>query len=169
MLRMKKFALSILIFWIIAVLAGRLLQLNPHAIDLNVILSNPTTSHLFGSDDLGRDILARILSGVEVSFIVALIVTVVTMGIGVFVGLLAGFYGGRVDAVLMQITDVFLAFPGMFNGLGELCAINPRTNHEFTKSSARAGSGIVRGERAALAISTYTAAIGLNSGGGSRL
>ncbi|MDP3086913.1 MAG: ABC transporter permease, partial [Methylotenera sp.] len=110
---MKIFAYSILGLWLIAVLAGHLLQLNPNAIDLNVILNNPSANHWFGSDDLGRDVLARILSGVEVSFFVALVVTVITMSVGVFVGLLAGFYGGKVDAVLMQITDVFLAFPGI--------------------------------------------------------
>ncbi len=122
---MKKFATSILIFWLIAVVLGHLLQLNPNAIDLNVILSNPTTSHWFGSDDLGRDILARILSGVEVSLLVALIVTVITMSIGVFVGLLAGFYGGKVDAALMQITDIFLAFPGILLAIAFAAVLGP--------------------------------------------
>lgn len=122
---MKKIATSILIFWLAAVLFGRLLQLNPNAIDLNVILNNPTTSHWFGSDDLGRDILARILSGVEVSLAVALIVTVITMSVGVLVGLLAGFYGGKIDAALMQITDIFLAFPGILLAIAFAAVLGP--------------------------------------------
>ncbi|MDP3743245.1 MAG: ABC transporter permease [Methylotenera sp.] len=122
---MKIFAYSILVLWLIAVLAGHLLQLNPNAIDLNVILNNPSTNLWFGSDDLGRDVLARILSGVEVSFFVALVVTVITMSVGVFVGLLAGFYGGRVDAVLMQITDVFLAFPGILLAIAFAAVLGP--------------------------------------------
>ncbi|MDO9050316.1 MAG: ABC transporter permease [Methylotenera sp.] len=122
---MKKFATSILIFWLAAVLLGHLLQLNPNAIDLNVILNNPSANHWFGSDDLGRDVLARILSGVEVSFFVALVVTVITMSVGVFVGLLAGFYGGKVDAVLMQITDVFLAFPGILLAIAFAAVLGP--------------------------------------------
>lgn len=122
---MKIFAYSILGLWLIAVLAGHLFQLNPNAIDLNVILNNPNANRWFGSDDLGRDVLARILSGVEVSFFVALIVTVITMSVGVFVGLLAGFYGGKVDVVLMQITDVFLAFPGILLAIAFAAVLGP--------------------------------------------
>ncbi len=122
---MKIFAYSILGLWLIAVLAGHLLQLNPNAIDLNVILNNPSANHWFGADDLGRDVLSRILSGVEVSLFVALVVTVITMSVGVFVGLLAGFYGGKVDAALMQITDVFLAFPGILLAIAFAAVLGP--------------------------------------------
>lgn len=122
---MKIFAYSILGLWFIAVLAGHLLQLNPNAIDLNVILNNPSANHWFGSDDLGRDVLARILSGVKVSFFVALVVTFITMSVGVLVGLLAGFYGGKVDAVLMQVTDVFLAFPGILLAIAFAAVLGP--------------------------------------------
>jgi peptide/nickel transport system permease protein len=110
---MKIFALSILGFWLLAVVIGQLLGLQANSIDLNAILTSPNTQHWLGADDLGRDILARILEGVQVSFTVAIIVTLITMTIGVFVGLVAGFYGGKVDAVLMKITDIFLAFPGI--------------------------------------------------------
>ena len=110
---MKKFAVSVLGFWLLAVLLGRAFNVNPNQIDLNLILSSANAQHLLGTDDLGRDILARILRGVEVSFVVAIIVTVITMTIGVSIGLVSGFYGGKVDAVLMKITDIFLAFPGI--------------------------------------------------------
>jgi len=122
---MKYASYLILAFWLIAVLLGNVLQLNPNAIDLEVILQSPTAQHWFGADDLGRDILSRVLSGVEVSFLVALIVTCVTMTIGVLVGLLAGFYGGRVDAVLMQITDIFLAFPGILLAIAFAAVLGP--------------------------------------------
>ena len=110
---MKKFAITVLGFWLLAVLLGRAFNINPNQIDLNLILSSANAQHLLGTDDLGRDILARILRGVEVSFAVAIIVTVITMAIGVFIGLVAGFYGGKIDAILMKITDIFLAFPGI--------------------------------------------------------
>ena len=122
---MKYASYLILAFWLIAVLLANVLQLNPNAIDLEVILQSPTAQHWFGADDLGRDILSRVLSGVEVSFLVALIVTCVTMTIGVLVGLLAGFYGGRVDAVLMQITDIFLAFPGILLAIAFAAVLGP--------------------------------------------
>ena len=110
---MKIFALSILVFWLLAVLIGKMAGLQANAIDLNAILVTPSTQYWLGADDLGRDILARILEGIQVSFLVAVVVTVITMLVGVTVGLLAGFYGGKVDAFLMKITDIFLAFPGI--------------------------------------------------------
>ena len=122
---MKYFSYLILVFWLLAVLAGYLLQLNPNTIDLNVILHSPSTEHWFGADDLGRDILARILSGVEVSLIVALTVTLITMVVGILVGMLAGFYGGRIDAALMQVTDIFLAFPGILLAIAFAAVLGP--------------------------------------------
>ena len=122
---MKKFAISILGLWILAVLVGRVLQLTPNAINLNAILSSPSFAYLLGADDLGRSILARLLSGVEVSFIVAMVVTVVTMTMGVFIGLIAGFYGGKVDRILMQITDIFLAFPGILLAIAFAAVLGP--------------------------------------------
>lgn len=122
---MKFFSYSILGFWLLAVLVGPLLQLNPNAIDLNIILHTPSLQHWFGADDLGRDVLARTLSGVKVSLMVAVVVTLVTMFIGIIVGLLAGFYGGRVDAVLMQVTDVFLAFPGILLAIAFAAVLGP--------------------------------------------
>jgi peptide/nickel transport system permease protein len=122
---MKLFALVILSFWFIAVLLGRLLGLHGNEIDLNSVLANPSVQHWFGADDLGRDILARILRGVEVSFVVAVIVTMVTMLLGVSIGLLAGFYGGKVDQFLMQITDIFLAFPGILLAIAFAAVLGP--------------------------------------------
>lgn len=110
---MKLFALSILIFWLIAVLIGKMLGLEPNTIALEAILNGPSGHAWLGTDDLGRDILARILKGVEVSLWVSVVVTFITMIIGVFIGLLAGFLGGKTDKILMQITDIFLAFPGI--------------------------------------------------------
>lgn len=122
---MKKFVISILVFWLLAIVLGRLLELNPNAINLNVILSSPSMQHWFGSDDLGRDIAARILSGAEVSLFVAVTVTVITMSVGVTIGLLAGFFGGKTDTFLMQITDIFLAFPGILLAIAFAAVLGP--------------------------------------------
>ena len=122
---MKQFAASILAFWVIAVIIGQLSNLNPNHIDLNAILASANPQYWLGADDLGRDILARILSGVKVSFTVAVFVTLITMTIGVFIGLLAGFYGGKIDNFLMQITDIFLAFPGMLLAIAFAAVLGP--------------------------------------------
>ncbi len=122
---MRLFSYAILGLWVLAVVAGYLFQLDPNTINLNVILQGPTTQYWFGADDLGRDILARVLSGVEMSVLVACIVTIVTMIFGVLVGMLAGFYGGRVDSVLMQVTDIFLAFPGILLAIAFAAVLGP--------------------------------------------
>ena len=121
----KILAYGILLFWLLAVVLGRLFQLDPNQIDLNAILNTPSSLYWLGNDDLGRSILARLLHGVEVSLLVALSVTAVTMTVGVLIGLLAGFYGGRVDHVLMQVTDVFLAFPGILLAIAFAAVLGP--------------------------------------------
>lgn len=122
---MKVFAITVIGFWLIAVAAGRVLGLHGNEIDLASVLATPSLQHWFGADDLGRDILARILRGVEVSFVVAVAVAMVTMTIGVAVGMVAGFFGGKVDKVLMQITDIFLAFPGILLAIAFAAVLGP--------------------------------------------
>lgn len=110
---MKAFSLLTLGFWLLVVIMGHAVGLNPNQIDLNAILQWPSSQHWLGTDDLGRDILARVIRGVEVSFLVTVVVTAVTMSIGLSIGLVAGYKGGKLDAALMQLTNIFLAFPGM--------------------------------------------------------
>ena len=101
------------------------MHLNPNLIDLHSILSAPSEHCWLGADDLGRSLLARLLRGVEVSFLVAITVTTVTMCIGVLVGVIAGFYGGKVDWFLMQVTDIFLAFPGILLAIAFAAVLGP--------------------------------------------
>lgn len=122
---MKKLSIFILVAWLVAVILGRLLNLTPNHIDLNAILSVPNAQYWLGADDLGRSIAARLLRGVEVSAIVAVIVTSITMSVGILVGLLAGFYGGKIDRVLMQFTDIFLAFPGILLAIAFVAVLGP--------------------------------------------
>ncbi|MDG1445803.1 MAG: ABC transporter permease [Methylophilaceae bacterium] len=122
---MKSIALFILLLWLLAVIAGRMLGLHGQAVDLSQVLASPSLVHWFGADDFGRDLLARILRGVEVSFVVSVVVTLVSMSIGVTVGLFAGFYGGKVDQVLMQVTDIFLAFPGILLAIAFAAVLGP--------------------------------------------
>ena len=110
---MKIFSLLTLAFWLLAVLFGHLADLHPNQIDLNAVLQSPSVQHWLGTDDLGRDILARVLHGIEVSFMVTVLVTALTMATGLTIGLLAGYHGGKVDHLLMQLTNIFLAFPGI--------------------------------------------------------
>jgi peptide/nickel transport system permease protein len=126
---MKKYAIWIRVLWLVAVVAGRLLQFTPDAIHLEHILQSPNTVYWLGADDLGRSIGARLLAGVEVSILVALIVTAVTITIGIAVGVLAGFYGGKIDQTLMQLTDIFLAFPGILLAIAFAAILGPGINN----------------------------------------
>ena len=74
-------------------------------------LQPPSTSHLLGTDHQGRDLWARLLFGGRVSLSIALVVVAIAVGVGTPLGIMAGYYGGWVDEVVMRVTDVFLAFP----------------------------------------------------------
>ncbi len=81
-------------------------------------LQAPSASHPFGTDSLGRDLLSRVLWGGRVSLAVGVGVELVVAVIGCLVGLLAGYYGGWIDAVLMRTTDVVMAFPSLVLAIG---------------------------------------------------
>lgn len=94
-------------------------MLSPHdylQTDFGNILQSPSLAgaHLFGTDDLGRDLFVRTLLGVQVTIIVALVASVVSLVIGVLYGAVAGFAGGRVDAVMMRFVDTLYALPFIF-------------------------------------------------------
>ena len=83
----------------------------PDALDLANRRAAPSAQHWFGTDDLGRDVFARVLHGARVSLAVGLLAAAVAGGIGVIVGGIAGLAGGAVDAMLMRLTDAMLAVP----------------------------------------------------------
>jgi peptide/nickel transport system permease protein len=82
--------------------------------DVTVINTPPSLEHPFGTDEVGRDILARIIYGGRVSLLVGLLAMMVAMSAGVLFGALAGYFGGTVDGVIMRFTDVMLSIPGIF-------------------------------------------------------
>lgn len=71
----------------------------------------PSSEHIFGTDNMGRDIFSRIIEGSRISLSIALLVVIISAGIGTVVGLTSGFFGGKIDMVFMRIVDVLLAFP----------------------------------------------------------
>ncbi len=81
--------------------------------NLDDILQSPNGTYLLGTDTLGRDNLSRILHGGRVSLLVGVMVALIAGGVGTIVGLLAGYYGGLIDAALMRLTDTLLALPGL--------------------------------------------------------
>ena len=110
---LKYWSVWVLVLWVLAAIVANLVGFQPNQIHLDLILAKPSFGHLFGFDDLGREILPRLFAGAQVSLLVVVLVTTITASVGVMLGLVSGYYGGWVDRTLMQITDVFLAFPGI--------------------------------------------------------
>lgn len=82
-------------------------------LDFLALLSPPTSVHPFGTDDLGRDLLARCIYGGRVSLAVGFVAMLIAITLGTVIGATAGFFGGRVDQLLMQLTDLFLSLPAV--------------------------------------------------------
>ncbi len=85
----------------------------------------PSSAHWFGTDDQGRDILSRLLHGARITLYVVALVAVLAAPIGLLVGTVAGYAGGWLDALLMRITDIFLAFPRLILALAFVAALGP--------------------------------------------
>jgi len=98
---------------------------NPNATNLEQKLLPPSGSHLLGTDNLGRDVLSRMLHGASISLTVGLIAVAVSLGIGVLVGAVAGYFGGLTDQILMRAVDALLCFPTFFLILTAVALLGP--------------------------------------------
>ena len=88
-------------------------------------LTGPTWAHPFGLDELGRDILARVLAGARISFVVAVVVVGVSAVVGTVLGAVAGYFGGVVNDVISRLIDILLAFPGLLLAIGLVAVLGP--------------------------------------------
>jgi peptide/nickel transport system permease protein len=89
------------------------------------LLAGPTLAHPFGTDDLGRDILSRVIHGASVSVVVGLIAVGTAAAVGIPIGLLAGYRGGLTDTVLMRVLDGLMAFPAILLAIGIMAVLGP--------------------------------------------
>lgn len=107
-------AVAVLLLLIVASALAGLNPYNPTDQNPTNKLQDPNGEHWFGTDELGRDVLSRILHGGRVSLAVGLLSTLLSIFVGVVVGALSGYFGGWTDSILMRITDAFLTFPTIF-------------------------------------------------------
>jgi peptide/nickel transport system permease protein len=119
-------ALVIVITVIVLTFFGdRLAPYDPLKINLPDKLQGPSLTHVMGTDDMGRDVMSRVMSGTRLSTETVLVIMVSCLLIGILVGTPAGFFGGRIDEALMRITDIFLAFPPLILALAIVAALGP--------------------------------------------
>ncbi len=118
--------LIVLALVLIAALAPWIAPYPPNIGDLMTTrLLPPSSAHWMGTDDQGRDILSRIIFGSRITLFVVVLVAVLAAPVGLLVGTLSGYLGGYVDAILMRITDIFLAFPRLILALAFVAALGP--------------------------------------------
>jgi len=115
----------VLFLSVIAIFAPFLSPYNPEEIDRYHILSPPDRSHLLGTDDLGRDVMSRMLYGARISLFVGFVAVGISTGIGIIIGSLAGYYGGIVDRISMRFVDIMLSIPTFFLILSVIAFIGP--------------------------------------------
>ena len=110
---------------LLAIIAPLIAPFDPDHIDLESVLKSPSAMHLLGTDALGRDILSRMLHGARVSLWVGFVAVGISAAIGVTLGLIAGYFGGVADELIMRIVDVMLCFPSFFLILAVIAILEP--------------------------------------------
>jgi len=115
----------IFIFLTVAIFAPLFTSYSPTEQFMEERLLPPSSQHIFGTDQYGRDIFSRVVHGARVEVWIIFIVSIISVMIGIIVGITAGYFGGAVDEILMRITDMFLAFPRLVLAMALTAALGP--------------------------------------------
>ena len=119
------------LFVFLAIFADQVSPYSPIASDLSLYVLPPSPAHLLGTDDVGRDVLSRLIHGARISLRISLLSTAIALVFGTAVGVIAGYYGGWVDTLMMRLTDIFLAFPLLLLAIALVAALGPNENSAF--------------------------------------
>jgi len=131
-----------------ALFAPLLTPYDPLAVDVSALLQSPSLAHPLGTDALGRDVFARVLYGARVSLWVGFIAVGISSGVGIFFGLLAGYFGGLVDEIIMRFVDIMLCFPAFFLILAVIAFLEPSLNNIMIVIGLTSWMGVARLVRA---------------------
>jgi ABC-type dipeptide/oligopeptide/nickel transport system permease subunit len=152
-------------FVIMAIFAPLLAPYSVSYTDFNAVLAHSSSKHLLGTDDLGHDVLSRLIWGARASMLVGVLSTLLGMAIAVPIGMLAGYYRGWIDTVIIRITDVLLAFPFLILAVGLAAILGPSLRNAILALGISTIPGfirIARGETLALREEDYVPAAVLN-------
>lgn len=137
-------AVVIALFIVAAIFAPVLTPYEYDAISLADRLSPPSLEHLFGTDEGGRDILTRMLYGSRVSLLVGIVPTLLSMVLGTFFGMVAGYMGGKVDTVIMRVADIVMSFPSMLLAMVVMYTLGGGTFNVFLTMVCVGWAGVAR-------------------------
>lgn len=118
-------ATFILILIIVSLIGNKIVPHDYSKYDYSNILQAPSSGHFFGTDEFGRDIFSRIIVGTKISLFVGLLSVTIGAIVGTILGLISGYYGGFTDSVIMRISDVLFAFPGVILAIGIIAILGP--------------------------------------------
>jgi peptide/nickel transport system permease protein len=122
---------GVVALWILIIVFASVLSPHDPFAPSGPRLQAPSANHLLGTDALGRDVLSRVLHGARQSLPIALVTITISVVIGSLVGAVAGFFGGVVDAVLMRLADITMAFPSILLAMAVTAALGPGLMHAF--------------------------------------
>ena len=108
-----------------AVIGPAIADVDPAFQNLPLRLEGPSLSHWFGLDELGRDILARLLAGARISLLVGAVVVGISATVGTLLGSIAGYYGGITDDLMSRVSDILMAFPGLLLAIAVVAVLGP--------------------------------------------
>ena len=139
---------TVLFFFFISLGAPILAPYDPNVIDVANVLSPPSPSHPFGTDELGRDVLSRMIYGAGISLKVGFVAVGIAVVIGILLGAVAGYYGGWIDMVIMRLVDIMLCFPSFFLILAVIAFLEPSIFNIMAVIGLTSWMGITRLVRA---------------------
>jgi peptide/nickel transport system permease protein len=148
-------------FVVAAVFAPVIAPFDPDATDFDSLLASPSGEHWLGTDELGRDVFSRILFGARASMQAGVLATLLAMGVAIPLGLIAGYFRGWTDPVIMRLTDVLLAFPFLILAVGLAAILGPSLMNATLALGIASIPGLVRiarGEALALREEDYVRA-----------
>lgn len=160
------------LFLLAAMLAPVLIPAEAVQVDISRRLLPPSTAHWFGTDDRGRDVLARTLMGARVSLYIVVLALAITTPVGLAVGSAAGYLGGFAGGVLMRMTDVFLAFPSLILAMAFVATLGPGLDHAILAIALSSWPVLARltyAETIRIRNSDYIAAIAMQGASGLRI
>ncbi|PWC16616.1 D,D-dipeptide ABC transporter permease [Brenneria roseae subsp. roseae] len=138
----------VLMLLLVAIFAPWIATHDPLVQDLANALQAPGAAHWFGTDEFGRDVFSRLVYGSRITLYIVALVSVTVGPIGLLLGVVAGYYGGIVDTILMRITDIFISFPSLVLALAFVAALGPGLEHVVIAITLTAWPPIARLARA---------------------